>query len=85
MKNEDRLIEIMAELLAEVHEMRTDTRKQLTDSNKRLISVEHQQRRTNLAISELRLSIMKLAKHIENQTELEKRVKKLEKVVYNGH
>jgi hypothetical protein len=66
-----RLIELMAEML---HEQRT--------TNKRLESVEKQQANTNLAIGELRVSVMRLADEIEKIVLLDQRVSKLEEVVF---
>jgi uncharacterized coiled-coil protein SlyX len=51
---------------------------------KRLESVEKQQAKTNLAIGELRLSILKFAEKINHQSQLEKRVTKLEKVIFKN-
>jgi len=82
MKNDDRLIEVMAELLAEVHEMRKDTKVQLqelntgmTDLNTRVGRLEEQQARTNLELGELRLSVMRLA-------DFNDRIIRLEDTVY---
>ncbi len=66
-----RLIELMAEML---HEQRT--------TNKRLESVEKQQANTNLAIGELRVSVMRLADEIEKIVLLDQRVSKREDVVF---
>ena len=74
MKDEQRLIEVMAELLAEVHEMRLGIDK----SNLRLESVEKQLIMNNKATSELRLSMMKLADRDVVINDHDKRIKKLE-------
>ena len=66
-----RLIELMAEML---HEQRT--------TNNRLESLEKQQANTNLAIGELRVSVMRLADEIEKIVLLDQRVSKLEDVVF---
>jgi hypothetical protein len=66
-----RLIELMAEML---HEQQT--------TNKRLESLEKQQANTNLAIGELRVSVMRLADEIEKIVLLDQRVSKLEDVVF---
>jgi len=71
MEGSPRLIELMAEML---HEQRT--------TNKRLESVEKQQANTNLAIGELRVSVMRLADEIEKIVLLDQRVSKLEDVVF---
>ncbi|MCB9186137.1 MAG: hypothetical protein H6601_05260 [Flavobacteriales bacterium] len=74
MKNEDRLIEVMAELLAEVHEMRTDTSKQLGVLQSEIRTLQKQQAQTNIELSEMRLSIMKLADMSDRVVRLEKAV-----------
>jgi hypothetical protein len=71
MEGIDRLIELMAEMLDE----------QKT-TNKRLGSLEKQQANTNLAIGELRLSVMRLADEIEKIVLLDQRVTKLENAVF---
>ena len=71
---DQRLIEIMADLLAEVHEFRLD-------SNKRLERLEDQMAKNNLAVGELRLSIMRLGDKIEEMGELDKRLRIVENIV----
>jgi ABC-type uncharacterized transport system YnjBCD ATPase subunit len=73
-----RLIELMAEML---HEQR-QTNVKLEHMDKRLESVEKQQANTNLAIGELRVSVMRLADEIEKIVLLDQRVSKLEDVVF---
>ncbi len=73
-----RLIELMAEML---HEQK-QTNGELSSMNKRLESVEKQQANTNLAIVELRVSVMRLADEIEKIVLLDQRVSKLEEVVF---
>ena len=82
MKNEERLIEVMAELLAEVHEMRNELkglREEMsgmrTDKNKRLERLEDQQVKTNMELGELRLSVMRL-------TDFNDRIIRLEDTVF---
>jgi len=81
MKNEDRLVEVMAELLAEVHEMRVDTSRQLTSVETTLTmlqtdvrTLQKQQAQTNIELSEIRLSLMKLADMSERVIRLENEV-----------
>ena len=81
MKDEQKLIEVMSELLAEVHEMRLEIKGMRTDLNgridglaNRMEKVEGEQAKTNLAIGELRLSVMKLADFGERIFRLEKEV-----------
>ena len=71
---DQRLIEIMADLLAEVHEFRLD-------SNKRLERLEDQMAKNNLGIGELRLSVMTLADKMESMAEFDKRLRVVESIV----
>jgi len=64
----------MADLLAEVHQMRLE-------NNERLERLESQTAKNNLAIGELRLSVMKLAEKIEDIYHLNQRVRVLEEIV----
>jgi len=74
MADDNRLIKIMADLLAEVHQMRLE-------NNERLERLESQTAKNNLAIGELRLSVMKLAEKIEDIYHLNQRVRVLEEIV----
>jgi hypothetical protein len=73
-----KLIELVAEML---HEQR-QTNVKLEHMGKRLESVEKQQANTNLAIGELRVSVIRLADEIEKIVLLDQRVSKLEDVVF---
>ena len=75
----------MADLLAEVHHMRTDNSRHFASLDQRLASLESQQKKTNLGLSEVRLSVMRLAHTMEKYSDHEKRIKKLEKAAFNGH
>ena len=81
MADDNRLIEIMADLLAEVREMRHDNNQRLDLANERLNRLENQTTRNNAAIGELRLSVMRLADKIEEIYHLDQRVKVLESIV----
>ena len=81
MASDDRLIEIMAELLSEVHQMRTDNNERLDKTNDRLVRLETQMSKNTAAVGELRLSVMKLSDKIEEIHELDKRVRVLENIV----
>ncbi|AMR28959.1 hypothetical protein A0257_18870 [Hymenobacter psoromatis] len=88
MAADDRLIEIMAELLAEVHQMRVDnnerldkTNERLDKTNERLDRLETQTAENNAAIGELRVSVMRLADKIEEIYHLDQRVRVLENIV----
>lgn len=74
MAEDNRLIEIMADLLAEVHQMRVD-------NNERLDRLENQTAKNNAAIGELRISVMRLADKIEEIYHLDQRVRVLENIV----
>jgi len=74
MAEDNRLIEIMADLLAEVHQMRVD-------NNERLDRLETQTAKNNAAIGELRISVMRLADKIEEIYHLDQRVRVLENIV----
>ena len=78
---DDRLIEIMAELLAEVHQMRVDNNERLDKTNERLDRLETQTAKNNAAIGELRISVMRLADKIEEIYHLDQRVRVLENIV----
>lgn len=83
MKNEERLVEIMAELLAEVHEMRVENQKNLHNINdtlhgvdKKLFNLEKQQAKTNIGLADMRLALLKVADYHDRLTRLEKIVLK---------
>jgi hypothetical protein len=74
MNNEQRLIEVRSELLAEVHDMRLEIKGMREDLNSRTGWLESEQTKTNLGINELRLSVMKLADFGERIYRLETEV-----------
>lgn len=85
MKDEQRLIEIMAELLAEVHDLKNQLGNSLDTANghlksldNRMDGLEKQQAKTNLSLGELRLSILKLAERDNVIDDHEQRLKFLE-------
>lgn len=85
MKDEQRLIEIMADVLAELHviggelkELRKDTNSRLDNLGGRMERVEKEQAKTNIALGELRLSILKLAERDNIIEDHESRLKFLE-------
>jgi len=96
MKNEERLIEVMAELLAEVHEMRTDTKLQLGTLNQkidglntrvdtlnnRVDKVEAEMVKMNLQLGENTRAILKLADNVEVIPNIVEQVIKLETAVF---
>ena len=71
----------MAELLAEVHQMRVDNNERLDKTNERLDRLETQTARNNAAVGELRVSVMRLAEKIEEIYHLDQRVRVLEDIV----
>jgi len=78
MKDEQRLIEIMADVLGELHEIGGELKELRKDSNARLDRLENQQAKTNVALGELRLSILKLAERDNIIEDHESRLKFLE-------
>lgn len=82
MAADDRLIEIMADLLAEARDIKADLRQFQAQTDKRLVRLEEQQMKTNAALGELRLSVMNLADRIEQLFQLERRVKRLEERLF---
>jgi hypothetical protein len=88
MKDEEKLIEVMAEPLAEVHEMRLEVKGMREDLNGKIDGLnnrvdglsgkieklEREQAKTTLGIGELRLSVMKLADFGDRILRLEKEV-----------
>ncbi len=88
MASDDRLIEIVAELLEETRQFRQDSNvrferleKQQIQTNSSIERLEEQQKKTNLAIGELRLSVMKLADQVEKLVDIEQRLRVLEDIV----
>lgn len=79
---DDRLIEVMTELPAEVHQMRLDMNAKFDNLENRLVNVEKQQMKTNIELAELRLSNMKIAEKISDITNHESRLKRLEDAVF---
>ena len=87
MNSDDRIIELLSDILVEQKGMRKDInelKEQQMITNNRLEKLEEQQAKTNLAIGELRLSVMKLAERLEIITDHEKRIAKLEHTVYHS-
>ena len=74
MAADDRLIEIMSELLLEVRHLRQD-------SNIRFERLEEQQKKTNLGLGELRLSVVRLADQLDKFVDIDQRVRILEDIV----
>ena len=77
----DLLLEVMAEVLAEVHQFRLDSNARMDRMDGRLERLEEHQVKTNLALGELRLSVMTLAERIEGIAELDKRLRVVENIV----
>lgn len=81
MAEDNRLIEIMVDLLAEVHLMRQDNNERLDKTNERLDRLDNQMAKNTAAVGELRLSVMRLAERVEEIHELDRRVRVLESIV----
>lgn len=78
MEGIERLIEIMSEMLEEQRGMRTE----LVGIGKEQAAMRKELAKNNLAIGELRLSVMRLADEIEKIVLLDQRVTKLENEVF---
>ena len=76
-----RLVEIMADLLAETRQFRQESNANFAELKERVARLEEQQIKTNLALNELRLSNMRLAERIEDIVQLDQRVRVLENIV----
>jgi regulator of replication initiation timing len=75
---DDRLIELMAEMLSEMRSIGADMRVIKDDiglMKNDISELKTQQARTNLGLTELRLSNMKLAERIEETVHLDQRVR----------
>ena len=90
MEPNDRLIEIVFDILEEIREIKSEVKTLRTDTNNRFEKLEkavdylgEQQAKTNLALSESRFSNMTLAGKIEELLEIDKRVRILENIVLN--
>ena len=81
MASDDRLVEIMTDLLTETRQFRQDSNARFERLENRLERMEDQQIKTNMALGEMRLSNMNMASKLEELIELNKRVKVLEDIV----
>ena len=84
MASDDRLIEIMAEMLAELRNLKEVTQVMAGDIHTMkndITELKIQQAKTNLGLNEMRLSNMKLAERIEETVQLDQRVRVLENIV----
>ncbi len=82
MGKDDRLVELMADLLHELRGLRNDMAGSQERTDERLDKIVDQQSKTNLAIGELRQSVMKLSDQFEKFTNFEERIRKLEQTVF---
>jgi peptidoglycan hydrolase CwlO-like protein len=95
MGEDNRLVELVTDLLLEVRDIKTDIRDLKTDvrdirselkgfredTNTRLDRLEDQQVKTNLSIGELRLSVMKISEELKAMVDLDKRLRVVESIV----
>ncbi len=77
MEDEKKLVDVMLDVLAEIHEMR----KGINITNDRLEKLDKQMMLNNKAIGELRLSVMKLAERDSQFREYERRITKVERTL----
>ena len=80
MKNENRIVELLAEMVHKQDEMV----KNQSNTNERLERLETQMIKLNVQTSENTRAVIKLADKIEDFGEHEKRIQKLEKVVFKS-
>ncbi len=84
--NDDRYLELLAEMVTKqdtmVYELRTLNRKADT-TNDRLEKLEQQQMKTNLALGELRLSVMRLGDREHILDDVVARLLKVEEKVFH--
>ena len=88
---DDRMVEIMSEMLFEFRNLTRvteamaadirDIKQDIHDVKQEITELKIQQGKTNLALNELRLSNMKLAERIEDIVQLDQRVRVLENIV----
>ena len=88
---DDRIVEIMSEMLFEFRNLTRvteamaadirDIKQDIHDVKQEITELKIQQEKTNIALSELRLSNMKLAERIEDIVQLDQRVRVLENIV----
>lgn len=84
MNSDERIIELLSEMLIEQKAMKEQqiiTNSRLLNVENKIEKLEDQQVKTNLAIGELRLSVMRLAERLEIIADHEKRIDKLEHTV----
>lgn len=87
MNSDERIIELLSEMLIEQKAMKEQqiiTNSRLLNVENKIEKLEDQQVKTNLAIGELRLSVMRLAERLEIIADHEKRIDKLEHTVYHS-
>lgn len=78
MKNEDKMVELLAELVKESHE----TKVEISGMRGDIIDLQKGQARNTAAVGELRLSVIKLTEKLEMVVDHERRIGKLESTVY---
>ncbi len=91
MKNEDRIVELLAELVQkqDVFATKLDSvvgelqqvNQRLEKMENRIVDVEKQMAKNNAGLNEVRLSVVRLADKLDQQDEIEKRLAALEKIV----
>jgi hypothetical protein len=79
MKDENRIVELLADMIQE----QKITNQRLIKLETGMEKLEKQQAKTNIAIGELRLSVMKLADKFETVSQHDKRITRLEDSVFH--
>jgi hypothetical protein len=81
MAEDNRLVELVTDLLLEVRDIKTELKGFREDTNTRFERLEDQQIKTNPSIGKLPLSVMKISEDLKAMVELDKRVRVLESTV----
>lgn len=85
LSDDDRIFDLLSKIFDTVENIKIEikgVKEELVSLNRRVENLEHQQAQTNLGISELRLSVMRLAEEAVTIRDHEDRLHKLESEVF---
>ena len=85
--NDGKVIELLSEMLIEMRGFRQEmkeVKEEMKEVKQDIRSLKDQQAKTNIALHELRLSVVQLADKFESILDLEHRLSKVEAVVFKG-
>lgn len=80
MSNDERIVDLLADMLWEMKAFREE----LKEMKQEIIGLKEQQAKTNLAIGELRLSVMRLAEDSIFVRDHERRINLLEQKIFGN-